>query len=158
MQFTDGASIDGPYTFGHEQGWHWSKNQGNHARGRDFFWVHWEISDGKPNHVKLHIESPKSEIDPELNAIKEQLVVAFLSPKISRLATQNGFAYKIGSRLKSEHIEKYRSTQAFQLILTPEQCKRDSRANIEMINEVLGQSVQEVIDRFTPQLNRQFEA
>jgi hypothetical protein len=155
--FYSGASTDGPYDFGYEEGWHWSKNRGSYDRGRDFFWVHWEISDGSPHSVKLHVECPNAATDPELNAIKQEMVQAFLSPTFKNILEQQGYTYIIGRRIKPEHIERFKSTQAFRVMLTDEQSQNDNKANIEMVNAVTNDAVRKVIKRFSTQLNSQFK-
>ncbi len=95
MNFQSGSSKSGPYEFGYEQGWHWSLNEGSYDRGRDFFWVHLEISDDKPNSVKLHVESPNSIADHNLNLIKQQMVQEFLSATFKKLIEANGFTFVV---------------------------------------------------------------
>ncbi len=158
MIFVNGASKDGPYIFGYGQGWHWSKNKGSHSVGRDFFWVHWEISHAKPNSVKLHVECPNAATDPELNAIKLEMVQAFLSAEFKNIIEEHDFTYITGRKSKQEGIKQNKSTQPFRVVLTAEQNQDDYEANIRMINAVTNELVQAVINRFTAQLNRHFSA
>ena len=158
MKFETGSSIDGPYKFGYEQGWHWSKDGGNYNNNRDFFWVHWEINDKNPESVKLHIECPKAEIEPELNSIKQEIVEAFLSARFKNLIEQHGYKYIIGRQIKPEHIKRNKGTQAFRISLTQQQRQSTHHENIEIINAITGEFVREVVGRFTAQLNRHFSS
>lgn len=118
--------------------------------------MHWEISDGKPSSVKLHVESPDSMTDPELNAIKEEMVQAFLSPNFKNIAEQHNYNYILGRQIKKERIKENKSTQPFRILLTEHQWQRTHQANIERINNVMREAVSEVINRFSTQLNRHF--
>lgn len=156
MQFQNGSSISGPYEFGYEEGWHWSKNGGNYNSGRDFFSVHWEISDHKPGDVKLHIESPKSNVEPKLNEIKKEMVEQFLSVRFKNLVEEKGFVYVVGRNIGSSSIEKNKSTQAFRVAVSNEQRLGSHQANIEMMNSIAGEAVREVVGRFAKQIDAHF--
>lgn len=156
MNFKSDESIDGKLVYGYEVGWHWLKNKGGYNQGRDFFWVHWEIGGGKPNNVKLHVECPKAQTDADLNAIKKEMVNRFLSAHFKSLVEQYGFVYKRGSRVKTEHMEKYKCTSPFHVLLTNEQSQNSHQDNIEMVNAVMGDAVREVVQSFRNQLNSHF--
>jgi len=156
MIFQSGSSKDGPYEFGYEQGWHWSKNGGSYDNSRDFFWIHWEINEAKPNRVKLHIECPNAMVEPELNEIKQEMAQAFLSPQFKNLIEQSGYTYIPGRQIRPEHIRRNKGTQPFRIELTEHQCQSSRQANIEMVNAVMGQAIGEIVKRFTSQLNRHF--
>lgn len=158
MKFETGSSKDGPYEFGYEQGWHWSKNGGKHANNRDFFWVHWEINDKNPESVKLHVECPKAAIEPELNGIKQQIIEALLSTRFKKLIEEHGYTYIVGRQVSPEYIRANKSTQAFRILLTEEQRQGTHQANIKMINAIINQAISEVIEPFAAQLNRHFSS
>lgn len=148
MNFTSDSSKDGAYIFGYEDGWHWSQNGGHYNNGRDFFWVHWEIGEDRPASVKLHVECPRVDVHPALNDIKQKMVRDFLSPTFKGLVESHGYAYKTGSRNKPEHVEKFKCTSPFHVLLREEQRQNDHRATIEMVNREFGETVSEVIDRY----------
>ena len=156
MNFHTGSSIDGAYEFGYETGWHWSKNKGSYATGCDFFWIHWEIRNGAPNNIKFHVEAPKSTVDAELNNIKQEMVMALLSPRFNHIAEQNNFHFKLGNRIKPEHLEKNKSTQVFQILLTDEQQLETHQANIILINDLMREALNEVIRQFNTRLIAHF--
>lgn len=158
MNFKSDASIDGKLVYGYEDGWHQSKNKGGYNQSRDFFWVHWEIGDRAPNCVKLHVECPNVTTDPDLNAIKHEIVQEFLSTQIKNIVEQSGFIYKMGNRVKPEPMKKFKCTSPFHVILTKEQSQNNHQANIQLVNRVLGEAVSEVVQRFEPQLNHHFPA
>jgi len=156
MIFKSDASIDGKLVYGYEQGWHWSRNRGGYNQSRDFFWIHWEIGDRSPYSVKLHVECPKATLDPELNAIKQEVVEEFLAARFKNIVEQSGYGYKVGNRIKPEHMEKFKCTSPFHVVLTKEQSQGTHQANIEMVNGALGGAVREVVERFEPRLKRYF--
>lgn len=158
MIFESDSSKNGPYEFGYEHGWHWSKNKGSYNRGRGFFWVHWEISDDKPVSVKLHVESPNVVTDQKLNLIKQQMVQEFLSSHFKKMVEENSFSFVPGRQVRVEDVRKNKSTQPFRVVLTPEQAKKTHRENIEMVNAAMSQSLNEVIERFASQLNAYFNS
>src|SRR5262245_17378079 len=106
MNFESDSSKDGKLEFGYEDGWHWSSNGGNYKNGRDFFWIHWEINDLRPSNVKLHVECPPADAEPEMNAIKHEIVEAFLSPNFKKILEQNGYSYAENRKVKSADIRQ----------------------------------------------------
>ncbi len=156
MTFKEDGSRDGALVYGYEKGWHWTRNKGGYHQKRDFFWIHWEISATEPTIIKLHVECPKAEVDPELNAIKQEVVKSFLAPQFKKKVEESGYIYKPSTRNKSEHVERYCSTAPFHVIVTKEQEKGSPQANIEMVNEALGDDVRSVVETFRGQLNRHF--
>lgn len=158
MKFQSGSSTDGPYEFGYEQGWHWSKNGGKYDNNRDFFWIHWEINDRNPESVKLHVECPKATLEPELNSIKQEIVESFLSAHFKNLIEQHGYTYMVGRRIKPEHVKRNKSTQPFRVLLTEKQIQSTHQANIEMINAITSKAISDVIEPFAERLNRHFSS
>lgn len=158
MNFCSNFSKSGPYEFGYEQGWHWSKNKGSYDQGRDFFWVHWEISDDKPDSVKLHVESPNVTEDEQLNLLKQQMVQEFLSSHFKKAVEENGFSFVPGRQVSLELVKRNKSTQPFRVVLTPEQAQKTHRENIEMVNAAMSQSINEVVERFASQLDARFNS
>jgi hypothetical protein len=156
MKFNSESLIGGGVVHGYEEDLHWSKDKGGYHQHRDFFWVHWEIGDRAPLSVKLHVECPKVGVDPELNAIKQQMVEDFLSSRLQAVVEERGYIYKKGSRIKPEDREKFKCTAPFYVILTKEQSRNEHKANIEMVNAALGDEVRQVVQRFKPQLNHHF--
>ncbi len=158
MNFHSNSSKSGPYEFGYEQGWHWSRNKGSYDQGRDFFWVHLEISDDKPNSVKLHVESPNVTEDEKLNLLKQQMVQEFLSPHFKKAVEENGFSFIPGRQVNLELIKKNKCTQPFRVVLTEEQSRETHQENIEIVNAAMSQSINKVIQCFAPQLNAHFNS
>ena len=156
MIFESYSLVGGGLEHGHELNWHRSKNGGHYNRHQDFFWVHWEIGDAKPCSIKFHVESPRVDVDAELNGIKQDMVSAFLSADFECLATQCGYNYKRGGRTKPEHMERFKCTEAFRVVLKPEQCQGNHRANIETVNAAMGPTVRAVLERFAARLNAHF--
>jgi len=156
MIFQNTSSMSGPLELGYEQGWHWSVRKGGHVSGQDFFWVHWEISNHKPNDVKLHVESPKASVDEDLNNLKQEVIEQLLAVQFQKLIEDRGWEFVRGIQLKAESIEKNKSTQVFRVVLPSEQKKETHQENIEMVNSVAGKEINEVIQRFQGQLDTRF--
>ncbi len=155
MIFTSDASIDGELVYGHG-GWHWSKNKGRYQNGRDFFWIHWEISERAPDTVKLHVESPNADTDSALNAIKREVVQEFLSARFKNAIERQGYAYKPGNRIKPEHMERYKCTAPFHVVLSAEQQQTTDEQNIELVNAIVADELSAVIYQLRPQLAKHF--
>ena len=156
MIFESNSSIDGPYEFGYEAGWHWSRSKGSYDTGTDFFWVHWEISDSSPSHVKLHVESPNAATDLALNAIKQEVVKALIASGLQSSLKRHGYKCVVGSKAKPGFIAQHKSTQAFRIDLIEEQRQSTHQANIEMVNGVAGKFIREVLQRFATRINPHF--
>ncbi len=88
----------------------------------------------------------------KLNAIKQDIVEDFLAVRFRDLIEQAGYKYKLGNRVKQEHMEKFKSTSAFHVLLNETQSKEDARANIEMVNAILRDEIQPIIERYQEQL------
>jgi len=156
MIFQNDSTKSGPFELGHEQGWHWSVRKGGHASGEDFFWVHWEISNDRPNDVKLHVESPKASADEELNNLKQEVIEQLLAVQFQKLIEDRGWEFVRGVQLKAESIENNKSTQVFRVVLPSEQKKGTHQENIEMVNSIAGEEISEIIQRFKGQLDKRF--
>lgn len=156
VNFKSDSSTDGPLVYGYEDGWHWSKNKGSYQKGKDFFWIHLEISDTAPTTVKLHVESPNVTTDPKLNSIKQEVVTQFLLPKFEKIITERGLMYKDPKRHQSSKVEKNKTTSPFHVVLTKEQDQGSHESNIEFVNNILGAEIREVVEKFKDQLDVHF--
>ena len=156
MFFHSDSSIDGSLLQGLELSWHKSRNKGHYNKNVDFFWVHWEVGNKDINKVKLHVECPKAAVDEVLNDLKKRIVADFLSPHFQVTAEQHDLHFKVGSRVKLEHQERFKCTSPFHIVLGEAQNTGDASQNIEKVDAILGDKVRAVIQHHQAELNQLF--
>ena len=126
LKFMCGSSTDNDWIKGSADGWEWSTRGAGYEDERDFFSVHWQIDlprgffpdrqvnswkgrfpnwqiDTPKNHpratriaVLLHVASPRHDIDPALNDLKQEVIEAMLNSAVKQQVRVNGFEYEIG--------------------------------------------------------------
>lgn len=163
MTFHTEKLHSGWLTYGQPTEWEWTRNGGSYSRKRDFFRVHWEVHHPEENpelaeSVRLHVESPDHATDPELNAIKQQIVGALLESRLKSVAEANSLGYKTGKYISLENIRRNRCTEALRVIVSEEHRHNTPQQNIERIHARLGAEVELVLHPFFSTLNRQFES
>lgn len=117
MEFTHGKTLSGDYVTGVVEEWAWHRRGGSYAEHRDFFVVHWELQLRYPNDVRLHVESPRAEVDEQLNAIKADVVDALLSAAVEAEVERRGFAYVRGRKISEACVRRYKSTEPFRVVV-----------------------------------------
>jgi len=141
-------------------GWHWSKNNGGYHQKRDFLTVHWEVQKDDRDSIRLHVESPIYEVDPHLNALKQEIISAILSPHVTSdleaLAKSHGFQFKKGTRISVSAVQNNRSTEPCRIILTDDKRKTTIQQDIITVNEAVGSRIDRVIKQFTERIKQHF--
>lgn len=155
MRYSYGKAVGGPFVTGVIPEWTWRRPGGSYARHQGFFDVHWEAQAACPHEIRLHVEAPAGEVDPELNALKAALVEALLAPGIEQGVTARGFGYKRGSRISAKCIARFKSTEPFRVVIgTPG--ARSVEDNLALVHEAIGDLVAERIQSLLPAVDRAF--
>ncbi|NTV68386.1 MAG: hypothetical protein HGB06_12085 [Chlorobaculum sp.] len=162
IQFIYGKPQGGPLVSGRVEEWEWSRRGGNYNNHRDFFTIHWEIQESKPNEVRFHVESPIAEVDQNLNDIKKNIISRFISDgfligKIRDEILSAGYEYKVGRRITEKCIRKYKSIEPFRIII-PKCFELPSfEENIEHIHNAFGQTIHSVIEPYLIEIKKKDE-
>jgi hypothetical protein len=163
MKFRQGKSMGNDWESGAPAHWDWSKNGGDEFKDRDFFSVHWEVnypkgmSTASVNEIRLHVSSPRYADDAELNEIKQGVVEALTSPSLLHAVQQRGYQCRSGSRTSTELVKKNRGTEPLRVILLQNQLKSTHKENLQTVHDAVGDIVNEVVERFAPQLSRRLD-
>ena len=163
MQFRRGKSVGNDWECGAPAHWDWSKNNRDEFDSRDFFSVHWEVNYPKAapstsiNFIRLHVSSPPYTNDASLNEIKRDMIEALTIPSILNAFQQRGYACQLGSRISTALVQKNRSTEPFRIVLHSSQLKATHKENLKAVHAAVGDIVDEVIERFAPELNRRLD-
>ena len=154
LNFDSGKSQYNNYCKAYYPNWDYSKNGGCYEKGVDFLSVHWEITNNKNNVIKLHVESPKYQIDSNLSMIKHKIIILLLA-ELYKMDINNFFeennigVFKISSTLPGS--DKNKCTEVFQIVLSNPLSTSDENISLvdrifkNVINSVLSK-VQEMID------------
>jgi len=122
MKFETKTLQGGELTRGLLDEWGWVKNNGSYKKGVGFFSVHWEIQHKYPNMVRFHVESPAYGIDPDLNDIKSVIVTDVLKCEENKnILRSESYVYESGKKISNDSIQKYKSLEAFKVILNNDQ-------------------------------------
>lgn len=156
MIYIYGKPIGGPLVSGRVEEWTWSRRGGDYKNGRDFFTIHWEIQENKPNEVRFHVESPTVEVDNKLNDIKNDIVSIFLRDDIKRVILSKGFDYKIGSRISEKCIRRYKSTEPFRIIMPKHFELPSFEENIKLIHNIFRPTIDSAIELYLIQIKEEF--
>jgi len=137
----------------YRKNWNFSRNKGSYNTHRDFFSTHWEIHAHSPNLVRMHVESPKNEVDSELNVIKLRLIIGILS-RIDKIieAIKCGEIY-IGTRLLSS--DKNKSTEVFHVLLDDEFAEASETMKVDKVDDEVGDLIDEVVKKFEKEFQDQ---
>jgi hypothetical protein len=158
MRHVHGESLGGPLQKSQSTEWDWSKNGGGYNAHRDFFSVHWEVQDRDPNSIRLHVESPKYEVDSFLNDLKQEVVNAIFASDLAQVVQRSGYQYKRGSKVSSSAVQNFKSTEPFRVVLTDEQRKLTTEQDIALVHNVIGPHVNQIVRRFTDRLKQHFQS
>ena len=125
---------------------------------RDFFWMHWQVNIPEyPWDIRLHVESPPHSGSPELNTIKRDVVMALRAAGISNLAGRQHYQYDDTSGKTSyEQMRQFKSTEAFRIVLIPDQRKVTHEGDIEQVHMVFGSTADKVLLEYANRLNHHF--
>jgi len=148
--------IGGSLVSGRVPNWDWSRNGGDYTNHRDFFTVHWEVQERTPAAVRLHVESPPALVDAELNGIKKQVVERMLADDLAAAVRAAGFEYQRGRMVSAASIARYKSTEAFRVLLPAQRCQNTAEASLEMVHAALEAAVSRAIEPFLSQIEREF--
>jgi hypothetical protein len=137
---------------GYQRGWNWARNGGSYKSGINFLSIHWEVHDQYPLRVKLHVESPRADIDIRLNLLKNRIIVGILSilPDI-----YNNLAFgklEIGSKLFNTTGNK--SSEVFHIDLDAINDYTAQRI-IEVVNAEIGGIINRVVLRYEQSLKNE---
>lgn len=135
---------------GYLPNWNYTRNSGNFAKGKDFLSLHWEVKDDSLNIVRFHVESPKYEIDKELNRIKYKIIVGILASilEIEKLITVG--EVKTGTMLNN--IDNDKCTEVFRVILNSGCILTSYDENIELVNHQVGKVINKVVSRYSNEI------
>jgi hypothetical protein len=155
MTFEYRRGLKGPFTKGMIDGWDYSREGGGYRKGSGFFSVHWEVHDHDPDAVKLHVEAPRAADDKTLNSLKQQVMQALLSSAIDDSVRSQGFDFQWGSRVSVEATERFKSSEAFRVLLRDQ---RDSthEDNLKKVHQVIGPELFRLIQRFAAPIGNEF--
>lgn len=160
MKFRQGKSLGNDWESGAPANWDWSKNGGDEFKNRDFFSVHWEVnypknsSSDAVNEIRLHVSSPRYADDASLNEVKQRIIEALTSPTVIHSIEQRGYQCKIGSRTTPKLVRQNRGTEPLRVILSQEQMRSTHNENMRLVHQAVGDIINSVIGRFTPELDR----
>ncbi|PKQ30403.1 MAG: hypothetical protein CVT60_00040 [Actinobacteria bacterium HGW-Actinobacteria-10] len=98
--------------------------------------------------MRLHVESPRYEDDPELNGIKQELISALLSAELETAVHESGFGYELGRRLSDLSIQRYKCSEVFRVVVQDARSQGSHAANIRMVHNAVGGIVEGVLERF----------
>jgi hypothetical protein len=154
MEFEYRKARMGPLTKGII--WRRSRRGGCYDSGIDFFDVHWEAHDHDPAAIKLHVEAPRLAVDAQLNSLKERLIRALLRSGIKEAAIARGFQWERGLRASETPVQRNKSTEAFRIVLRPDQMSERHEANIQRVDTVLGSAVAQVLNRLQAEVDIAF--
>ena len=137
----------------YRRNWNFSRNKGSYNTHRDFFSTHWEIHVHSPNIVRMHVESPKNEMDSELNVIKLRLIIGILS-RIGKIIEVIKCGDIItGTRLLS--ADKNKSTEIFHVLLDDKFAEESETLKVERVDDEVGDLIDEVVKRFEKEFQDQ---
>jgi hypothetical protein len=144
--------------------WEWEKNGGGYTDGRDFFCVHWQVNIPKSDLsanvdrgiIRLHVESPRYEVDPFLNEVKRELIAALHDSKLGQEALNNGYDYKMGIRTSIDQVRSNKSTEPLRVLIPESQLKKADEDNIAGVHAALGSIVDQLVRSLDNNLNRYF--
>lgn len=146
----------GAYTRSEIKEWEWITKRGGYKKGYGFFTVHWEVQHNSPSIARLHVESPKYDDDNNANGIKSKIISKLCGlADIQRVVESKGYIYKEGKKTNQEHIRRYKSTEAFKVIINASVVS-DIRNNISIVNDLLYGMLSPIIEQHREELNRHF--
>jgi hypothetical protein len=153
LKFGKGGGKGNRSVFGYPERWVWAKDSvgilAAYKKKQDFFHVLWQINTS--GQVDFRVESPSHDRDAWLNRIKCQVIAALLAKM-----DEKGYDYKVGNRISPDQLRKNRSSKAFRIILTDNQLKTTHEENIQKVHDMLGETVDEVLEPFHEQLSKYF--
>ena len=100
--------IFGSFKHWPQKKWSWIKNNGGYDNKRDFFRMHWEVQDNYPDRVHFHVEAPAYDNDPELNLLKQKVILKIINSDIEKNARSNNLNYVKGRFTSLKSIKKNR--------------------------------------------------
>lgn len=144
-------------TIGYRDGWDLSRFGGNYTSGKNFFSVHWEISNDSPNIVKFHVESPRAgeKDDEKINNIKCKLI-ADIKENINEiiLTLKNG-NFKDSSRTNNlKNIKNNKSSEVFQIILDETTNYNKAKESIKLVDDDLSKNIDIYIKKYSDELKK----
>lgn len=156
IRFRYGNPIGGALVSGRVDEWEWSRRGGDYKNGRDFFTIHWEMQENKPNEVRFHVESPNFNEDPRLNNLKVDIVLRFLKDDIRKAIYSADFEFKSGRRISENCIRKYKSTEPFRIILPKRFLLPSAEENIEQIHNIFRKTIDVAIAPYLTKIQEEF--
>jgi hypothetical protein len=163
LRFKKGPDQHNDWIYGCPPTWEWEKDGGGYKAGRDFFTVHWQVNIPKPGEsvknsdrgvVRLHVESPRYEVDRLLNDVKGKLVSALLDSQLKRQALKRGLDYRLGRRV--EQTRENKCTEALRVIIPESHLKATDEENILAVHTAVGAVVEKQVKSFASELNGYF--
>jgi hypothetical protein len=83
-------------------------------------------------------------------------VKAVLDSDLAEVVQSSGYQYKRGSKVSISAIQRFKSTEPFRVVLTDAQRKSTTEQDIALVHDVIGEHVNQIVQRFTIRLNQHF--
>lgn len=164
LEFGYGSSVGNSSVFGAPKSWAKAKEGAGvnaayrgYRQHRGFFDVIWQINIPKNRRVRLQVESPTYDNDPELNDLKREVIRALLDSNLRRLVREKGYGCD-EARVKTSDVQirNSKTTTLFIVLLDDTQSKATAEENIQSVHEALREPVEAVLQRFAGRLDGYF--
>lgn len=153
--FEEERSRSGRLIKAYRPGWHWNRRGGDYRKGRDFFWLEYEVHEPS-REVLVQVESPKLSVDPGLNGLKTELV-----GRIKELAKldEGGVRCRLGPRVDRLSAESTKCTSVLNVSfgnakVTTSDWSAAARYALSSADRILGRRLGEEWNSVVPRLPR----
>lgn len=142
-------------TQAYKNGWNFIRSKGNYNSGIDFFSIHWEVNSDSPNIIRFHVESPREEVDQNLNNLKFEIITDIKDNlKHAESLLKKGTLVNSLRSNNEKNIRNNKSSEVFHVSLDESYDYPRVKEAVNLVNNDLNQFLDQFILKHTERIKK----